>query len=379
MISRKPTIPKRFTPPREAARRTPLSLLTLLLTLLFALEGHSADTAQAQALDSRKPAGLFSSTDTLDVTISAPWRRLQKDERSQTPYPAKILFRDRVGKTVSLDLTAERRGITRQEICSFPPIKLRFEKETVKGTLFDGQKSLKMVTHCKHPKRYEQLYILEMLAYRIYNLLTDYSFRVRPLQVTYEDSQEDKSADPRFAFLIEDESDVAERNDLKKVKLASVAPSRLDPNQAGLLGLFQYMIGNTDWASLRGPDPAECCHNIKLIGHEPPTPDNHIIPLPYDFDSAGLIGAWYAAPHGSLPIKSVTQRLYRGFCMHNFHVEGARQLVLSQQAAILALIEHEARLTSKSKKKATRYLEDFFEVAGDLDDFNKKVIQQCRR
>ena len=59
-----------------------------------------------------------------------------------------------------------------------------------------------MVTHCKSNDRYEQYYMLEMLAYRIYNVLTDYSFRVRPLEVTYfqtgfEDQGEEKSG---FSF-----------------------------------------------------------------------------------------------------------------------------------------------------------------------------------
>jgi hypothetical protein len=368
-------MPTRHDPPRDAAPHKFLRPMALLLTMV----GLIAGTAQAQAVDASKPPKLFSSTDTLDVTLSAPWRSLQKDDDNQDPYPAKIQYQDAAGNTVSLDLTVERRGITRQEMCSFPPIKLRFEKETVKGTLFRGQKSLKLVTHCKDSKRYDQLYILEMLTYRMYNLLTDYSFRVRPLQVTYTDSEKGKSEGLRFAFLIEDDSDVAKRKDLKKVKLGRIAPQSLDPDLAGLMSLFQYMIGNTDWASVRGPDPDECCHNIKLIGPEPLTPDDYIIPLPYDFDSAGLIDAWYAAPYRSLPIKSVTERLYRGFCMHNAYLENARQLILGQQAAILALIENEDRLTSKSKEKATDYLEDFFEIARDPDDFTKKTIQQCRR
>ena len=366
---------KRFAPPRDAARFTPVPMLSLLLTLAVLMTG----TAQAQAVDTPKPAKLFSTTDTLDVTISAPWRTLEKNDDNQDPYPAKLEYRDAAGQTVSLELTVERRGITRQDVCSFPPIRLRFEKEAVKGTSFRGQKSIKMVTHCKNSKRFDQLYILEMLTYRMYNLLTDYSFRVRPLQVTYMDSEKGKSEGMRFAFLIEDDSDVAKRHGLKKVKLGRIAPQSLDPNQAALLSVFQYMIGNTDWASVRGPDPDECCHNIKLIGPKPLTPDDYIIPLPYDFDSAGLIDAHYAVPYPSLGITSVTQRLYRGFCMHNAYLEDARQLMLGQRSAILALIDNEERLTSKSKKKATGYLDDFFEIAADLDDFNEKTIQQCRR
>ncbi|MDX1397911.1 MAG: hypothetical protein R3204_05230, partial [Oceanospirillum sp.] len=63
---------------------------------------------------------------------------------------------------VVLDLTVERRGIKRQDACRFPPIRLRFEKDVVKGTAFRGEKSLKMVTHCEKSDRFDQYYILEM-------------------------------------------------------------------------------------------------------------------------------------------------------------------------------------------------------------------------
>jgi hypothetical protein len=360
-------------------RETTFLSTTTAMALALSLCCLASDELLAEEPQTEKPPKLFDSQATLDVTLTAPWKTILKNEDSEEAYPGQIRYRDSNGADVTLELTVERRGITRQEMCQFPPIRLRFAKDAAKGTAFRGQKSLKMVTHCKNSKRYDQLYVREMLIYQMYNLLTDYSFRVRPLQVTYMDSEQGKSADMRFAFLIEDDSDVAKRNGLKKLKIGRIAPQSLDPHQAGLMGLFQYMIGNTDWASVRGPEPTECCHNIKLIAPRPLGKDDYIIPLPYDFDSAGLVDAWYAAPYESLPIKSVTDRLYRGFCMHNAYLEDARQLILGQQAAILRLIDSESRLTSKSKNQATSYLEEFFEIARDPDDFNKEIIQQCRR
>ena len=243
-----------------------------------------------------KPAKLFSSGETLAVTLTAPWRELQRNEDYQDAYPARIEYRDETGNTVELDLTVERRGVKRQVACKFPPIRLRFEKKTVKGTVFRGEKSLKMVTHCEKSKRFDQYYVLEMLAYRMFNLLTDYSFRVRPLEVNYLDSETGKSLESRFAFLIEDDSDVAKRNDLKKLKIPKVSADRLEPEAASRFSLFQYLIGNVDWAATAGPDPNECCHNVKLIAPEPLGAEDYIVPLPYDFDSSGLVDAPYAAP-----------------------------------------------------------------------------------
>jgi hypothetical protein len=199
------------------------------------------------------------------------------------------------------------------------------------------------------------------------------------MQVKYVESKNGKTVYERFAFVIEDDSDVAKRHGLKKIRVASIKPALLQPQTSALVGLFQYMIGNVDWASLRGPDPAECCHNIKLIGPEPLVEGPVIVAVPYDFDSAGLVDTPYAAPPEGLPITKVTQRLYRGFCRHNDLLEDARQQILGREAALLALVANEERLFSNSKKEATRYLEGYFETAKDPKKFQENVIEKCRK
>ncbi len=358
---------------RRNHRKIEKVILSLLLAVALPL------CAQEQQDGEPKPAKLFSSNDTLNVTLTAPWRDITRNEKNQDPYPAKIEYTDELGNTMTLDMTAQRRGLTRQRVCDFPPIKLRFEKEKVKGTTFRGQKSVKMVTHCKRPSRYEQYYILEMLAYRMYNLITDYSFRVRPLNVNYVDSKTGKTDESRFAFLIEDDSDVAKRNGLKKLEIPKIRPSQLEPKVTSEFSLFQYMIANVDWAALSGPDPKECCHNVKPIAPRPLTPQDKIYPIPYDFDSSGMVDTHYAAPAQGLPIRSVTQRLFRGYCRQNSTLEDARKHFLTQEAAIMALISDENRLNENTKKKTTKYIGRFFKTIKDPDDFERLIVKKCRK
>ena len=365
------------TTDRPHAKTRRLLTVSVFLWLTLGLLGTTS--AQAQESGDVKPDKLFSSEETLEVTMIAPWRDLERNERYQDAYPAELKYTDSTGAAVTLPMTVERRGVKRQEVCRYPPIKLRFEKEVVKGTTFRGQKSLKMVTHCEKSKRFDQYYILEMLAYQMYNVLTDVSFRIRPLQVTYVESDNGKEVDSRFAFLIEDDSDLAKRNDLNKIKVPRVRVSQLHPDQTALFSLFQYMIANVDWAALAGPDPEECCHNVKLLGPEPLGEDDFILPVAYDFDSSGLVDAKYAAPPNGLPINSVTQRLYRGYCGHNPNLEPARQLILSKETEILAVIRNESRLTSSTQKKAIKYLGDFFEIARAQKKYDKYVIERCRK
>lgn len=341
--------------------------------------------------DKTKPEKLFKSEDTLVISMTAPWREFVRNEDYKGTYPAALEYTDELGNNVILDLTVARRGVTRQRVCKIPPVKLRFEKGAAKGTTFRGQGSLKMVTHCETSSGYEQFYILEMLAYRMYNLLTDYSFKVRPLTVTYyqvEDPDEKESRfsfikkktseGPVFAFLIEDDKDVANRFDLHKLNVGRVSVKQLDSDQAALLALFQYMISNVDWAATRGPDPDECCHNVKLIGPEPTQPDDIVYAIPYDFDSSGLVNSPYAHPPEGLGVNSVTQRLYRGYCAHNASLEGARQKLLDNETAIYGLVETEDRLEAKKQQKALEYLADFFAVMRDDKAFQKKIVDMCR-
>ena len=217
-----------------------------------------------------------------------------------------------------------------------------------------------------------------MLIYEMYQLFTDKSFRVRPLSVTYYDTDREREDGPRFAFLIEDDSDVAKRNDLSKLEIPQISYKRMEPELAATLGLFQYMIGNVDWASMRGPDPDECCHNVKLIAPEPLTDGDWIYPVPYDFDSAGLVDAKYAAPPDGLPITKVTQRLYRGYCWHNEELKAARQEFIQKKPQILGMIANDSRLNSRTQRDAGRFLEDFFEIIEDDEEFQEEIVAECR-
>lgn len=348
-----------------------LASIPLLLALVFASNLHAQDAAS-------KPDKLFDSERTLDVRLTGPWRDIQRDKENQQPYPGKLEYRDAQGKTVSLNVTLQRRGITRQRVCDFPPIRLNFDKAEVKGTMFRGQKNLKMVTHCQKADRFEQYYVLEMLAYRMYNRITDFSFRVRALDVTYVDSVTGSKDEGRFAFVIEDDSDVAKRHNLKKLNIPSLQVSQLQPDVTSEFSLFQYLIANVDWSALAGPE-ADCCHNVKLIGPEPLRTGDQAYPIPYDFDSSGLVNAHYAVPPNGVPIRSVRTRLYRGYCADNSTLEAARNKFIEQESAIYAVLENEERLYTNTRKKSLKYIGNFFETIKDPKDFNKDVIQKCRK
>lgn len=360
--------------PRSELRAVSQVLMSLAVVVVLQLWPLLAMPVHARDVTGTP---LFADTDTLAVTLRAPWAEFLRDSTSDQRYPAVLEYSAGDGQRVQLPVTVERRGVTRRGLCQFPPIRIRFDRATTRDTLFEGQRNLKLVTHCDVRRRWEQYYVMEMLAYRIYNQVTDHSFRVRPLSVTYEDDQRAHSNPDRFAFLIEHVRDVAGRAELPRVREARIGSRSYEPEAISRFMLFQYLIGNTDFSVLTSSADERCCQNVRALG----TVDDSggLYAVPYDFDSAGLVNASYAAPHESLPIRSVIRRLYRGLCTHNDSLESARAEFLQLEQEILGLIRDELRLDAPNRRRALRYIGDFYTTLKDPDRFARHITAQCRR
>jgi len=352
---------RRFAPPRFV----PILLLLAPLTA----------PAQAEDAAAEKPPKIFTDDAVISARAEAPWRNVMRHKESDRVWEGVFRYTDRDGAAVSIPIEIAPRGLTRKRVCDFPPLRFRFDKEAARGTAFRGAGSLKLVTHCLFNSKYEQYYVKEYLAYRVYNLITDLSYRVQGLDMDYADDAEDDNPIERFAFLIEDPDDVARRNGLEKLDINDIEPDRLDPLETSRFMLFQYLIGNLDWSALGGPGD-HCCHNARLIGPAPDAPILNV--LPYDLDSSGLVNAHYASPPEGLPVRNVRQRLYRGFCAHNDAVAPALEEYRNKRADIEALFKNEDRLDRGHRKRALAYIEDFYETLDSPEAVQEELIDNCR-
>ena len=328
------------------------------------------------AAEKVKPPKLFSEFGEMQVTLTGPWNTIKRNKKKDNRYPVQLTYigADKASHTIDAEVTL--RGITRRRICDFPPLKLHFDKKAMKGTEFRGNKSLKLVTYCDTSSKYEQYYIKEFLTYRIYNLITEFSFRARPMMIEYKDSETSKKPITRFGFLIEDVDDVANRNGLKKLSIASIPYRNLDPVTTSQLSLFQYMIGNLDWAATSGPTDDKCCHNSRLIGA-----GDDVVPkyaIPYDFDSSGLVNAHYAAPPDGLSVRNIRQRLYRGFCVRNDELPQTIAQFNEKKPDIIALFQDNTHLSDYMRKHAIDYIEGFYKIVNNPESLDKEIIGKCR-
>jgi len=319
-----------------------------------------------------KATPLFSDDAVLEVIIDGPVREVARRAESSTDvHPATLTS---AGESHAIEIAARGVSRRRKDKCSFPPLRIGFPEEPGKGSLFHDQKRIKLVTHCNDNARFEQIVLKEFATYRLYNLITPKSFRVRLARVTYRDGG--KEITTRMGFFIEDGDDAAKRVGMKEVDTGNVRVSALNREDGARYSLFQYMIGNTDWAMDAGPDPADCCHNSRLFGGAKDA-GSDLTPVPYDFDNAGLVDAPYAVPSELLRITNVKFRLYRGYCAFNTALPTEIARFRDARPAITAELTRIPGLDQRSIQSMQRYLDGFFDDIADSDRVAKKLVGAC--
>ena len=154
--------------------------------------------------------------------------------------------------------------------------------------------------------------------------------------------------------------------------MKSVPTKQLAPEYSALIGLYQLMVGNTDFSLRRGPQGELCCHNAVAYLR-----DGMVLSIPYDFDSTGLVNPPYAEPLPSLGIRRLTQRLYRGYCAVEEHIPAAGELISSKRDEIFALVETFDDLPNLQRSKVRKFLDGYFETWDDPKRREKQITKKC--
>jgi hypothetical protein len=324
------------------------------------------------------PRPLFASDDLLNLRIEAPFGDLiRAAPHSTAGFDAKLTVLTATPETLAIKLSP--RGISRRNPtnCDFPPLRIEFTDKPGAASLFKGQHTLKLVTHCRSSFNYQDYNLLEYAAYKLQNILTPASSRVRLAEIDYVEAGSGAVRIHRHGFLVEDIHEVAERNGMKEIKADKIQPGQVNPQATAKSDLFQYMIGNLDWSDFAAVPGTNCCHNIRLIGAAPDSRQD-LIPIAYDYDSSGFVNAPYAQPPPNMPLSSVRTRYYRGLCQFNAQATEAAQQFLANRAAMLASLANTPALSDNKKKSTTEYLEAFFSEIADPGKFQHDVLAHCR-
>ncbi len=333
--------------------------------IFFFLALFVVNTVSAQVV--QESDALFQDQSPLKIKMSYS-NDVIRTETDDTTYIKTNLSYWGENKWNDLEVSLRARGNFRRSKCYFPPIKMKIKKSKAEGSLFEGNKNLKLVVPCLLQKEMNDNIVQEFIAYKFYEKISPYHFKTRMVDIEFVEIKKRKTVVHKLkGFLIEDDKRVAERFKGRSFE-RYIHPEAMDDITSVQNTMFQFMIGNTDFS-------VAYQHNGKLLYI-----DKKIHPLPYDFDLCGLVDANYAIVNSSLGINNVKDRKYRGFKRDESLLQEVRDQIISKKAQFFQIIDgQQSQFDLTSEFDSTQeYLTSFFDILEDDKQFGEKVIKQMR-
>ena len=221
----------------------------------------------------------------MEIKLNYSNKNVKKNTTDSTFIETDLNFMHE-GKWNTIPVSLRARGNFRRAKCYFPPIKMKIKKNQYKKTVFNGNKSLKLVLPCRTDDAKNDNILKEYLAYKIYELISPYHFKTRRVNVAFTEPKGRKVKTFSLkGFLIEDDSKLAKRLESKNWD-RFMHPMNMIPEASVQNNFFQFMIGNTDFSTAYS-------HTNK-----------EFLPLPYDFDMTGWVDPSYGFGNPTLGLSS---------------------------------------------------------------------------
>lgn len=326
------------------------------------------------AAPSLRAQALFRDEAPLTLTLTTNLRDMlrERDSTELRWFGAEMAYTDAAGTLRRVPVELRARGHFRRQArnCSFPPLFLRSAREVRDSTILQGNPRLKIVTPCRPAATdYQQYILLEYLLYRSYAVIHPVHHRTRLARITYRDSTDRVKPIDVTAFFLEVEAEVADEHKLELVEQTGARWDDVVPADLDRISLWEFFIGNTDWS-------LGALHNISLFRR----PEGDYVPVAYDFDWSGTVGARYAFPNPTLGTRSVKERIHRGACRSAeewaptiAHYKSRRAAIDSVWALPVEGLDASRRAGAKS------YLDQFWGILDDPRRFKRDVIDTCQK
>jgi hypothetical protein len=338
--------------------------LAVYFTLPAYSQNDTIDSPDAVIDTLQADFGLFTSDEILNLSLRFDITEYMKEKPRDEYLKAVLTYHLNEKDSINKEIRLKSRGITRYDFCNFPPVSLNFNtNDSLKKV-----EKIKMVTHCRSGN--EEYLFKEYLVYKLYNILTEYSFKVRLAKISYINTSEKSKVINTYSFLIEPLNTLAARTNSTPVEFTELTQKKIIPQHIDRLALFNYMIGNTDWA-------VTGLHNCKVVSASDFNYPGLGIAIPYDFDYAGLVDTYYAVPAEPLGLSSVRQRRYLGRCRSEEEYRNVLKVFIEKKPDFYRTINEFPYLSEKSKKKMIRYLDEFYSDTKNMNIIIKKLISEC--
>jgi len=313
---------------------------------------------------------LFASDELLHLTLYLDIREFLKTRGRQEYSNARLTIHFNETDSVTEDIKIKARGIMRLTYCSFPPVMLKFKGNDSTAERNIPKGNIKLVTDCFQSTVYENYVLKEYLTYRLFNLVTPFSFKTRLVRIRYMDIIKPKNSFTAYGFLIENEDEMAERNNAVVINNLKLTQNNMVAEDMARVAVFNYMIGNTDWS-------VTFQHNVKVLSPTEMIADKGI-PVAYDFDYSGLVNTDYSLPREGIPIQYVTERYYLGLCFKEEELIPVIAEFWNLKEQFLSTVHNLEYLSKSAKTQAESYITSFYKMYRHPGELIKDLNCTCQ-
>jgi len=340
-----------------------LGLLFFAPTVAFCQTAQEIIPAERQAL-----LDLFKQDELTELTITANFDSIKANIRNKEYESGSFEIKHNRKSSTNLPVKIRTRGKSRRMMCEFPPLKLKFTKAGLESNGLEPYNEFKLVTHCLNDETIETLIMREYLIYKLFNVLTPYSFKARLAKVTYKNRGDSFKKTTHLGIMIEDADCLANRTLCSTMGQKVIHLDSLHLHQEKINSVFQYMIGNADWSYLMA-------RNTELIQMK----NGQIVPVPYDFDYAGLVKAPYARANAGLGQRTVLDRVFLGNTASYEDLESTFSYFKSKKEELFRTIMDFNKLDIAVRKEMRAYLQDFFQVIEDRKRVEGEMLARIKK
>ena len=313
--------------------------------------------------------GLFMEDDALDIRLDFDIGTFMKEKSEEEYLDAEITIYGGERDSVFAKIKVSARGNYRRRTCDFPPVMLNMKDiETAYSDLNDLER-VKLVSHCKEGEEYQNYVLREYLAYKLYNLVTDYSFRVRLLNISYYDINYDTLFAKRTGFILEPVDFLEKRFNMGEIEDIEIRQENVENDILLKLSVFEYLLANSDWA-------VPLLHNLKAFGNEESL--DNLIAVPYDFDYSGWVNAHYSVVRIDIGLEKFTDRAFFGPCCSREEYRAVLGYYLGLEDIIIDTIKEFEYLKGRERNDLIRFVRSFYKLYSK-DEIIDIFIESCNK
>lgn len=239
-------------------------------------------------------------------------------------------------------------GKFRRMKSEIPPVKLKFSKKKLLAARLDTLNEVKLVLPFTNDEKGGEALLGEYICYRMYERLTPLSYRARLVNLRLCDNHGNTER-LTYALLLEHEEELLARLRAQTTDQWNIPAALLHQDQTALMIRFQYLIGNTDW-------DISSQRNVVLLQQ---AGNEAIVPVPYDFDFAGMVGATYASPNSDTGLKSIQDRCLMSYGTGDEALDLATLTIKAAEQDLYSLCKSKW-LPRKASARMTAYLKSYF-------------------